>query len=109
MGSFHPGRNPTGFHQKSIDQNSVMTLPTVERHSISLGFSQYGASGENGRRSSVKESRCMPIGRQEEKRKTATEMGGLREQRRRECRSRRKLEGKSTRQKITGGNSSEGG
>ena len=42
------------------------------------------------------------------KRETATEMGGLREQRRQECRSRRKLEGKSTRQKRMEKDSSEG-
>ena len=38
-GSFHPGRNPTVSHQKSVDRNS--TMPTVERPSISSGFSQY--------------------------------------------------------------------
>ena len=36
---FHPGRNPTVSHQKSADQNST-TMPTVERPSISSGFSQ---------------------------------------------------------------------
>ena len=34
-------------------------------------------AGENGGRSPDKESRCVPRGRQEEKRKTAMEMGGL--------------------------------
>ena len=41
-----------------------------------------------------KDSRRIRRGRQEEKRKTATETGGLREKRRQEYRSRRKLEGK---------------
>ena len=36
---FHPGRNPTVSHQKSVDKN--LTMPTVERPSISSGFSQY--------------------------------------------------------------------
>ena len=52
-----------------------------------------GTCGENGRRSPDKESRWTPRGRQEEKRK----MGGLREKRRQEGRSRRKLEGKRAR------------
>ena len=54
------------------------------------------------------ESRCILRGRQEEKRETATEMGGLREKRREECRSRRKLEGKSARQKRMEENCSKG-
>ena len=67
-----------------------------------------GTCGENGSRSPDKESRCIPRGRQEGKRKTATEMGGLREKRRQEGRGRRKLEGKSARQKRMEENSSEG-
>ena len=30
VGSFHPGRNHAGFHQKSVDQNYIMS--TVERN-----------------------------------------------------------------------------
>ena len=50
------------------------------------------AYGENGRRSPDKERRCIPRGRQEEKRETAVEVGGLREKRRQERGSRSKLE-----------------
>ena len=50
-------------------------------------------AGENGGRSPDKESRCVPRGRREEKKETAMEMGGLFEK---ECRSRRKLERKSS-------------
>ena len=39
MGSFHVGRNPAVSHQKSVDQNSIVT--TMERPSISSCFSQY--------------------------------------------------------------------
>ena len=52
--------------------------------------------------------RTIPRGRREEKGKTALEMGGPREKRRRECRNRRKLEGKSARQKIRRKNISDG-
>ena len=55
-----------------------------------------------------KESRCRPRERQEGKREIATEMGGLREKRRQECRSRRKLDGKRARRKRMEENSSEG-
>ena len=40
-GCFHPGRNSTVSRQKSIDRKNFI-MPTVERHSITSGFSQYG-------------------------------------------------------------------
>ena len=53
---------------------------------------------------------CIPRGRQEQKRKTAIEMGGLREKRRQECRSQEWKEtgGEKRRQKEMEKNISEG-
>ena len=67
------------------------------------------ACRQNDRRSSDKESRCVPRGRREENEsKTAIEMGGLREKIRQERRRRRKLERKSARQKRMEAISSKG-
>ena len=63
--------------------------------------------GENGRRSPDKASRCTLRGGSQEKRKTATEMGGLRDKKNAgiEGNGRGKVH---VRQKIVAGNSSEG-
>ena len=63
-----------------------------------------GACGENGRRSSDKGSRCIRSGRQEEKRETAIEMGGVRDKKRREGKSRRMLQKKKRATEDNGGN-----